>query len=392
MHNLNPLSDTLIFNDENAENDVGRQIKYLGGTNVLVIFNDKNSKVNPLLDKIRRSLKNSGLDYVELVNNDVNPRVEKVFDGLKICQNNEVDFVLCIGGESEFAIAKVIGVAAVYDDNFYNIFKAENDIDKTLPVGIISTSLHTGAAFFHKVQLSHKLDDGSLTFYTCKNLVLRPRFVMFNAPLCRFDYQDPKYPVIRIISYICHRYFSKANRSTVLAKYMTMSSFVCVYEMYKNIKRNPENMDAFNNIIWASVDMALTPMYNIEENVSVDALANAIVGVFDCPIEHAENIVIPAWFEFAKTYLEREITQIGNVVFNVPINFFDYTETCKLTIVKIKEFAKSFDLPYKLRDLGADGTRVEEILYKAGFPEVESLAGYTKLDKTACEVILSLAM
>ena len=81
MHNLNPLSDTLIFNDENAENDVGRQIKYLGGTNVLVIFNDKNSKVNPLLDKIRRSLKNSGLDYVELVNNDVNPRVEKVFDG-----------------------------------------------------------------------------------------------------------------------------------------------------------------------------------------------------------------------------------------------------------------------------------------------------------------------
>lgn len=70
MHNLNPLSDTLIFNDENAENDVGRQIKYLGGTNVLVIFNDKNSKVNPLLDKIRRSLKNSGLDYVELVNKD----------------------------------------------------------------------------------------------------------------------------------------------------------------------------------------------------------------------------------------------------------------------------------------------------------------------------------
>lgn len=171
-----------------------------------------------------------------------------------------------------------------------------------------------------------------------------------------------------------------------------MSSFVCVYEMYKKIKRNPEDMDAFNNIIWASVDMALTPMYNIEENVSVDALANAIVGVFDCPIEHAENIIIPAWFDFVKTDLEREITQIGNVVFNVPINFFDYTETCKLTIVKIKEFAKSFDLPYKLRDLGADGTRVEEILYKAGFPEVESLAGYTKLDKTACEVILSLAM
>ena len=75
--------DTFLFGP-NQENEVGRQIKYLGGSKVLVIYSKLSSSIGNLLDKVRRSLRNSGLDYTELGESYVNPRISTVFDGIKI--------------------------------------------------------------------------------------------------------------------------------------------------------------------------------------------------------------------------------------------------------------------------------------------------------------------
>lgn len=52
------------------KNEVGRQIKYLGGTRVLLHYQKNINELNNLLDKTKRSLRLTGLDFVELSEND----------------------------------------------------------------------------------------------------------------------------------------------------------------------------------------------------------------------------------------------------------------------------------------------------------------------------------
>jgi len=141
MQNYNNLTRTQLLYGSNEENEVGRQIKYLGGTRVLLHYSKNINNLNNLLDKIKRSLRLTGLDFVELSEDDAKtPKIDTIFKGIKICREENVDFVLAVGGINEFTIAKLIAVASPYDDNFYNIFKKEYDIEQAIPLGIVSTT------------------------------------------------------------------------------------------------------------------------------------------------------------------------------------------------------------------------------------------------------------
>ena len=165
--------DTFLFGP-NQENEVGRQIKYLGGSKVLVIYSKLSSSIGNLLDKVRRSLRNSGLDYTELGESYVNPRISTVFDGIKICKTEDVDFILAVGSTSVCSVAKVIAAGAVFEDSFYEMFKNNSDIEKALPLAVISTSICGGCATSREVTVFNRLEDGSLKYFDCSSEVLTP--------------------------------------------------------------------------------------------------------------------------------------------------------------------------------------------------------------------------
>ena len=92
MQNYNNLTRTQLLYGSNEENEVGRQIKYLGGTRVLLHYSRNIKNLNNLLDKIKRSLRLTGLDFVELSEDDVKtPKIDTIFKGIKICRKENVD-------------------------------------------------------------------------------------------------------------------------------------------------------------------------------------------------------------------------------------------------------------------------------------------------------------
>ena len=217
MQNYNNLTRTQLLYGSNEENEVGRQIKYLGGTRVLLHYSKNINNLNNLLDKIKRSLRLTGLDFVELSEDDAKtPKIDTIFKGIKICREENVDFVLAVGGINEFTIAKLIAVASPYDDNFYNIFKKEYDIEQAIPLGIVSTTICTGVAISDSASVAHRLSDGSLTFYSCSSEFLYPKFIIYSPELCLYDDMSLESNVVSIISLLLHRYFAK-NKVSLLS-------------------------------------------------------------------------------------------------------------------------------------------------------------------------------
>lgn len=391
MHNFNNVTQTQFFFGPNQENEVGRQIKYLGGSKVLLHYSKENILIVNLLDKVKRSLKTSGLDYVELGEVASNPRIETVFDGIKLCKNEHVDFILAIGAQAECASAKVIAAGAMFEDNFYDMFKPGCELDEVLPVAVISTTICGGSATSTSVAVSHKLDDGSLTFYECNSSLLSPKFIIYNPELCQYDNLNLEYSFIRILTLLFSIYFS-VNKSTVLADRVIESTIKTVLLMYNKLKEKNNDLEYISNLMWASLSVHVSPMYNLSLDNCVNILTRAIVSAFDCTNEQASSLVIPAWFEFVLKKKTSRIAQLGSAVFNIPYNFSDVDSTAVQTVAKIKSLFENIGLPVKLGDLNGTGADIERILFKAGFPEKDSIGNNDKFSKTDCEVILSLTL
>lgn len=382
--------DTFLFGP-NQENEVGRQIKYLGGSKVLVIYSKLSSSIGNLLDKVRRSLRNSGLDYTELGESYVNPRISTVFDGIKICKTEDVDFILAVGSTSVCSVAKVIAAGAVFEDSFYEMFKHNSDIEKALPVAVISTSICGGCATSRGVTVFNPLEDGSLKYFDCSSEVLSPKFVIYNPELCTISSSNYAFNFVKLLDVLFRRYF-EVNKNTVLAEKMLEATIKTVLMMFSKIKDNPNDVDCITNLMWASISAYVNPMLNYNEEACVPILEKALISVYDCNPEEAASIIIPAWFKFVLKKKELQIAKLGSTAFDIPYNFSDVGITASQTVDFIKRRFESLKLPVKLSELNGNAGDIEKILKKVGFPEIKSIGTNEHYTQTDCEVILSLAL
>ena len=382
--------DTFLFGP-NQENEVGRQIKYLGGSKVLVIYSKLSSSIGNLLDKVRRSLRNSGLDYTELGESYVNPRISTVFDGIKICNTEDVDFILAVGSTSVCSVAKVIAAGAVFEDSFYEMFKNNSDIEKALPLAVISTSICGGCATSREVTVFNRLEDGSLKYFDCSSEVLTPKFIIYNPELCTVSSSNYAFNFVRLLDVLFRRYF-EVNKNTVLAEKMLEATIKTVLIMFAKIKDKPNDVDCITNLMWASISAYVNPMLNYNDEACVPILEKALISVYDCNPEEAASIIIPAWFKFVLKKKELQIAKLGSTAFDIPYNFSDVGITASQTVDFIKRKFEALKLPVKLSELNGNAGDIEKILKKVGFPEIKSIGTNDHYTQTDCEVILSLAL
>lgn len=62
-----------------------------------------------LLERIKHILDKAGITYVELGGVVPNPRLSKVYEGIELCQKEQVNFLLAVGGRSVIDSTKAIG-------------------------------------------------------------------------------------------------------------------------------------------------------------------------------------------------------------------------------------------------------------------------------------------
>ena len=97
---------------------VGEQIAAYGGHRVLIV-DDGGSYLTELLQTVRSSIVREGLEAFEMEQKAVSPRLSIVMEGVRFCRENDIDFILAVGGGTVMDTAKAIA------------FFCENDGDLT---------------------------------------------------------------------------------------------------------------------------------------------------------------------------------------------------------------------------------------------------------------------
>ena len=239
----------LYFGDDSLKY-LSKELKKYGKT-VQLIYGGGSIKKNGIYDSIVEILRENGKKIVEDGGVMPNPTVEKLYEGIKIAGENNVDFLLAVGGGSVCDYAKAVSVSVHCDedpwDKYYRRF--EEPTCKIVPVGCILTMAGTGSEMNGGAVITNS--EAKLKIGHVFGEEVMPKFSILNP---EFTMTLPKEQMVSgiydIFSHICEQYFSGEDDNTsdylaeALMKSVISSSLIAI--------DNPNDYEARSNIMWTA--------------------------------------------------------------------------------------------------------------------------------------------
>ena len=110
-----------------------------------------------------------------------NPRLDLVKQGIKICREEKINFILAVGGGSVIDSAKAIALGVPYNGDVWDFFLRKVTPKRALPIGTILTLPAAGSESSRSVVITNS--DTEMKIGLLTNLV-RPAFSVLNPQLC----------------------------------------------------------------------------------------------------------------------------------------------------------------------------------------------------------------
>ena len=380
MNSFSFYSPTKVIFGKGVEENVGEEIRAWGGHKILVHFGGSSAKKSGLLDRVENSLKAAGLEYVMLGGVVPNPRVSLVREGIRLCREEGVDFILAVGGGSVIDSAKAIAMGVKFDGDIWEIYDRDAEPGEVLPTANIVTLAAAGSETSKSTVLTN--EDGWIKKGYGSNLV-RPRFTMMNPEL---TYTLPPYQtacgIVDILMHTFDRYFSPGgvNEMTDLIAEAVMKN---VIHYGKIAMENPTDYDARSEVMWAgSLSHNDLTGLGLEGDWATHQIEHELSGYYD--VAHGAGLAA-VWGSWARYVYKADISRFARFAKNVwGIEETDPEAAALAGIKKTEEYFASIGMPTNITDLvGKEVTdeAIEEMAEKCTFFGKRKIGGLVVLDK-----------
>ena len=239
----------LYFGKSSLENLNAELPKY--GKNVQLIYGGGYIKKIGLYDDVIRILKDNGKTIVEDPGVMPNHTVDKLREGVKIARDNNVDFILAVGGGSVCDYAKAVSVSVHTTEDPWDKYyiRFEEPDCPIVPVGCVLTMAGTGS----------EMNGGAVI--TNHEAKLKIGHVFGPEVMPRFSVMDPEYTyslpvrqmvagIYDIFNHICEQYFSGEDDN--VSDYLAEALMRSVIKSSRDAVKDPYNYEARSNIMWAA--------------------------------------------------------------------------------------------------------------------------------------------
>ena len=128
-----------------AEEAIRSEMKNVG-TRVLLAYGGGSLKRTGLYDKIRSWLDECGKQVTDFGGIMPNPTYAKVQEGARIVRENDIDFILAVGGGSVIDCCKIVSAQARMDEDVWDAWYTDHRLPTDfVPMGAVVTASGTGA-------------------------------------------------------------------------------------------------------------------------------------------------------------------------------------------------------------------------------------------------------
>lgn len=338
----------VVFGKE-SEEQVAELVKKHGGHRILVHYGGQSAKRSGLLDKICRLLDEGGVAHVELGGVVPNPRLSLARKGIELCKEQQIDFILAIGGGSVIDSAKCIGYGMCYDGDVWDFYLGKADAKACLPIASVLTIPAAGSEMSESSVITNEDGDVKLGY---SNDVSRPKFAIMNPER---TFTLPPYQtaagVTDMMMHTMERYFTHdgdMDITTAIAEATMRTMKDCVFAVLKN----PTDYRNRAQIMWGGSLMhnGLTGC-GISDDWATHQLEHELSGMFD--VTHGAGLaaIWPSWARYVyKEDISRFVRFAVNVM-DVPNDFTDPEGTALRGIEAMERFYHAIGMPVNIHEL-----------------------------------------
>ena len=353
---------TKVVFGKDTEAKTAELVKEFGGTKVLIHYGGQSAVRSGLIDRIKKVLDEAGMPYAELGGVQPNPRLAKVREGIELCKNEGVDFILAVGGGSVIDSSKAIAYGlGEPDKDVWELYEHTRKAVCCLPVGAVLTIAAAGSEMSDSSVITNE-ETGQKRGYN--DNICRPKFAVMDPAL---TVSLPPYQTaagcVDIMMHTMERYFTNGEKMEITDA-LAEGLLRTVMDQARILHSDPENYDARAEVMWASslAHNGLTGCGNSENDFSSHRLQHELGGMFD--VTHGAGLaaIWGTWARYVLGYCLPRFVRFARNVMCVT-DEGDDREIALKGIEAMEDFYRSIDMPTNLRELGVEPTdgQIEEM-------------------------------
>ena len=368
---------TQIIFGNNRLNEVGKKVKQFTKTNNILIVVSNSSIKNGYLKKIEEELEKENINYYVFDKIVSNPNLNNIDEATKIIRENNIDFILAVGGASAIDTGKTICVAAYNSKDIWDLICNPQEISGAIPLGVVITLYGSGTemtngAVITNCEIPKKRGFDSQYMY--------PKFSIMDPLVLRTVPKD--YLMIGATDMLIHVlevYFEITLNDNLSDPYLELLAKQIITEIDKFKNDNQDNEKLF----WLST-LAQNKFLSFDKENNGEWIAHIISHEFclkyNFPHGRIVAVLFLAWLNYIKRINENRIINFGKFVYEL-----DNPSTDDV-INRIKDSLISLGNKTSLSEMGVKKDDLDELIDNAMNGKI--LGKYKRLTKNDVKGII----
>ncbi|KOO52718.1 iron-containing alcohol dehydrogenase [Priestia koreensis] len=388
MDNFQYVNPTKLIFGKDQVKSLGQEVQNYG-KRILLVYGGGSIKKNGLHVQVTDELnKLSDVEIVELSGVEPNPRLSTVNKGIQLIKENQLDFILAIGGGSVIDCAKAISVGALYEGDAWDIVTGKATPTSSIPLGTILTMAATGTEMNGNSVITNWEEKDKRGF---SSIYTYPTFSILDP---QNTYSVPKdqtvYGIVDLMSHVFEQYFHASDNAPLQERFGE-SILKTTLEVAPKLLEDLQNYEN-REVIMLNATFALNKVLTmgVQTDWATHMIEHAVSAVHDIPHGGGLAILFPHWMEFVAETKPEKVAQLGIRIFELDSTNGSMDQLAKETISKLSAFWTSLGAPTKLSDYDIDNKELDLMVERAMVGE--TIGSYVPLTKEDVRIILERAL
>lgn len=337
-----------VYFDEPVKETLTKELKDVGD-HILFAYGGGSIKKNGIYNVMTGILRGLGKTITEYSGIMPNPTYAKVQEGAKLCKENDIDFILAVGGGSVFDCVKIVSLQAKMSEDIWDAQMAHQEMPEGIPFGAVVTLAGTGSEMNNIAIITNEEKKikgplaGSYATFALENVSYTLSVPMKQVVSGAFD----------TFSHAMETYFGKnKNVSDDLA-----------IGIMKNTVRNmrlltykPEDYAVRSELIWDSA-MAENGILKLGKvtDFQIHQIEHQLGAYTDCNHGAGLAVITPHFYDHLYLYNVSAFAKFGREVFELEGLDVDVAQK---SVEALAEFIKAMGLPTTFKEMGITDRKI----------------------------------
>jgi len=323
------------------------------GKRILVTFGGGSVKRNGVYDQVKEALKS--YETFEFWGIEANPDVSTVNKAIALGKENQVDFVLAVGGGSVIDGSKLIAAGLLYEGDAWDLVVAGEVISETVPLADVLTLPATGSEMNAGAVISRRATEEKFPFFSKHPVfsILDPE-VTFTLP----DHQIAC-GLADTFVHVVEQYMTVTGESRLMDRWAE-GILQTLVEIAPQIKKDKTNYALMADFM-LSATMGLNDFISmgVTQDWATHMIGHELTALKGLTHGHTLAIVLPGTWSVLREQKKAKLLQYGERVWGIVEG--TEAERVEKAIRKTEDFFRSLGLTTRLSEENIGQDTIDEV-------------------------------